>query len=129
MQPEESRVRAVEYVDPSVADPAQSPLPDGVRRTVTAYFETEPPSELDRDTLFVTLASGRYAIALAQVDRVEVKRPDNAKNINIVLATLFAAILVGVTLSDPDAWDWAYRAANGGACLGRSIQDNASRSR
>ncbi len=108
LQPEESKVRAVEYIDARVADHYEAQPRSGVRHIMTAYFFDEPPAALERDTLYVALPDGPYPLALGQIERVEVKRADNKKNFNIALSALFLGIIVAITLSDPDAWDMGY---------------------
>jgi hypothetical protein len=106
LQPEESTVRAVEYIDARVTDQYGERPRAGVRHTVTAYFYNEPPAELDRDTLYVTLPDGRYPFPLGQVERAEVRRPDNEKNLNIAISVLAIGILVALAASGD--LDWGY---------------------
>jgi hypothetical protein len=108
LQPEESTVRAIEYLDARVADHYEEQPRTGVRHTVTAYFYDEPPAALERDTLYVALPDGPYALALGQVERVEVRRPDNEKNINIAISVLVIGILVALAASGDLDSGWNY---------------------
>jgi hypothetical protein len=99
LRPEEGNVKAVEYV-PQFAGQTESPVREGVRHSgPTAYFDDEPSAELDRDTLFVGLPSGPYPIALSQVVRVQVKRPDEMAYIKTAVAIVLAVAVA--------AWSWS----------------------
>ena len=106
LQPEESTVRAVEYIDPRVADHYEGQPRAGVRHTSMVYFYGEPPAALGGDTLYVTLPDGLYPFALGQVERAEVRRPDNEKNLNIAISVLAIGILVALAASGD--LDWGY---------------------
>lgn len=108
LQPEESTVRAVEYIDARAADQYEEQPRAGVRHTVTAYFYDEPPAALGGDTLYVTLPDGPYPFALGQVERVEVRRPDNEKNLNIAISVLAIGILVALAASGDLDTGWGY---------------------
>jgi hypothetical protein len=91
--------------------PRGSPQPDSLRRATMIEFEVESPARIDQDTLVVSLSSGPYRVALDRLELAEVKRPDNRKNLVLMMGVLLvvlgvAALATGV--DNPGSVGWSY---------------------